>query len=141
MNRDEALKSLQAHGMRLTSPRRAILDVMLASVTPLNADEVRERTGTAGSRSDLSTVYRNLNAFVEAGLLDTVPGGNGERRYILRGTQLAGLRLVCLDCGKILSLPDSELKQVGQAAARQGFDPLTVTVAAHCSHLCEAEQA
>jgi hypothetical protein len=39
----------------------------------------------------------------------------------------------------VLSWPEADLKTVGRAAARQGFDPLSVTLAAHCSHLCEVE--
>jgi Fe2+ or Zn2+ uptake regulation protein len=139
MTRDEALQQLRSAGLRVTGPRRVILDVLLSAGAPVSAEEVHAGTAEAGFASDLSTVYRNLSAFVEAGLLDALPGASGERRYAVRGADPLGLRLVCLDCGKVLSLPDSDLRKVGRAAARQGFDPLTVTVAAHCSHLCEVE--
>jgi Fe2+ or Zn2+ uptake regulation protein len=135
MTGDEAIKILRAAGLRLTGPRRAILHALLGAAGPLSAEDVHTRTGAAGPPSDLSTVYRNLSAFVEAGLLDTLPGANGERRYAVRRAD--ALRLVCLDCGKVLSLPEADLRNVGRAAARQGFDPLSVTLAAHCSHLCE----
>jgi Fur family peroxide stress response transcriptional regulator len=139
MDFNEALKTLQAAGLRLTAPRRAILAALLEAGAPVSAEDLHARTTAAGLASDLSTVYRNLSAFVEAGLLDALPGASGERRYAVRGADPLGVRLMCLDCGKVLSLPDSDFKKVGRAAARQGFDPLTITVAAHCSHLCEAD--
>ena len=139
MTRDEALKTLRAAGLRLTGPRRTILEALLDAAGPLSAEDIHTRTGKDGPPSDLSTVYRNLNTFVEAGLLDTLPGANGERRYAVRRADALGLRLVCLDCGKVLSLPEADLRHVGRAAARQGFDPLSVTLAAHCSDLCEAQ--
>ena len=139
MNREEGLKVLQTAGLRLTSPRRPLLDVLLNAEGPLSAEEIHERAAQAGMESDLSTVYRNLGTFLEAGLVDTLPGSNGERRYELRRPGENGFRLMCPDCGKMLALPEADVRQVGQAAARQGFDPQSLTLAAHCSHLCEVD--
>jgi Fe2+ or Zn2+ uptake regulation protein len=139
MNREQGLKVLQTAGLRLTSPRRAMLDVLLNAAEPLSAEEIHAQADRAGLVSDLSTVYRNLGAFVEAGLVDALPGANGERRYELRRPGENGFRLMCLDCGKMLSLPEADVLQVGAAAARQGFDPQSLTLAAHCSHECELD--
>jgi Fe2+ or Zn2+ uptake regulation protein len=131
---DEALKLLRAAGLRLTGPRRRMLEALMQASGPLAAEEIRAQTG-----GDLSTVYRNLGAFVEAGLLEGLPATNGEKRYVVRRAEAEALRLMCLDCGKFMPLPEADLLQVGRAAARQGFDPQTLTLAAHCAHVCEAQ--
>jgi Fe2+ or Zn2+ uptake regulation protein len=134
MTRDEALKLVRAAGLRLTGPRRKILDAFTAALAPVTAEELHAQTG-----GDLSTVYRNLNAFVGVGLLDALPGANGEKRYELRGASKDGLRLMCLDCGKFMPLPEADLSHVGRAAAMQGFDVQSITLAAHCAHVCDLE--
>ena len=123
---------LRAAGLRSTHSRRKILDALIGADAPLAAEEIHSQTGC-----DLSTVYRSLHAFVEAGLLDALPGTNGEKRFEVR--RAGGPRLMCLDCGKFLPLPEADLSQVGLAAARQGFDPQSITLAAHCAHVCEVD--
>ena len=83
MTRDEALKTLRAAGLRLTGPRRAILEALLDAAGPLSAEDVHAHTRAAGPSSDLSTVYRNLNAFVEAGLLDQREALHHEERHLV----------------------------------------------------------
>ena len=134
MTQDQALVVLRSAGLRLTEPRRKILDVLIAASEPITADDIHARFG---AEADLSTVYRNLLAFVEAGLIDSRPGASGEKRYEVKSQSANGARWMCLDCGKFLPLPEADLVSIGTAAARQGFDPHTLTLAAHCVHTCE----
>ena len=74
---------LRAAGMRVTSTRLAILEVVRAG-QHLAADEVaravRERVGHV----TLQAVYEALGAFTEAGLLRRIDIGTGPARYEAR---------------------------------------------------------
>ncbi len=133
------LNLLRAAGYRLTAPRRALVEVLLAAEVPLRAEDVYDRVRPAGM--NLSTVYRNLNTFVAMGWLDAVPGLNGERHYRVHQAQAPSLALVCLDCGKVnqlVALPDPAL---GAAARALGYkaESLRVQLAAHCNNECGRE--
>ena len=75
----DVYRRLRAAGYRLTAPRRALVDALLAADAPLGAEELHARVN--GSGLNLSTVYRNLSKFVLLGWVETVPGLNGERRF------------------------------------------------------------
>jgi Fur family transcriptional regulator, stress-responsive regulator len=76
----EGADQLRAAGMRVTSTRLAILDVVRMAQHP-GADEiarlVRERVGHV----TLQAVYEALGAFTEAGLLRKIDLGSGPARY------------------------------------------------------------
>ena len=78
----DVYRRLRAAGYRLTAPRRALVDALLAADAPLGAEELHARVN--GSGLNLSTVYRNLSKFVSLGWVETVPGLNGERRFGVR---------------------------------------------------------
>ncbi len=126
---------LRASGYRLTAPRRALVDALLAADGPLCADQVHARV--QGRGLNLSTVYRNLGQFVAMGWLEALPGVNGERRYGVRSTDPHSITVVCLDCGRINLLP-AEVPDLAAAAAGLGYraDSVHVTLSAHCDQKC-----
>jgi Fur family transcriptional regulator, stress-responsive regulator len=90
---------LRAAGMRVTSTRLAILDV-LQQGRHLSTDEVaravRERVGHV----TLQAVYEALAAFSEAGLLRRIDIGTGPARYEARVGDNHH-HLVCRRCGAV----------------------------------------
>ncbi len=97
---------MRAKGMRLTAPRRRIVEALarLGHATP---DEIAAEVGIdGGSELPLSTVYRALEALQELGF---VAHSHLEKRaptYHLSG-HADHLHLVCLGCGGIDELPIS----------------------------------
>src|SRR2546428_12614303 len=66
---DEAVQALRARGLRLTRPRRLVLDVVRAGRLHPSAYYVYNRVRGQLPQVSLGTVYRNLRLLVETGLL------------------------------------------------------------------------
>lgn len=135
----DVYRGLRAAGYRLTVPRRALVDALLAAEAPLGAEELHARV--FGSGLNLSTVYRNLNKFVSLGWVEAVPGLNGERRFGVRSETPDAMTVVCLDCGRVDALP-AEAGALCAAAATLGFRPdsVRVTLSAHCGSASRGDQ-
>lgn len=137
MTHADLLERLRASGYRLTGPRRTLVEALLQAESPLTADDVYVRVRPAGM--NLSTVYRNLSAFVEMGWLTAVRGVNGKQHYRVQQSDTPSLSILCLDCGKlnqVAVVPDAALNDTVRGL---GFktETLRVTLAAHCEHVCE----
>lgn len=67
-------------GRRMTGPRREILAVLLRAGDVLKADEIRERMALPSG--GLVTVYRNLDALVELGVVERLHAENGTQLFL-----------------------------------------------------------
>lgn len=75
--KQQAAGLLRRHGLRVTTPRLAVLRCLAEADRHLSAEGVLERLRVAGCRCARATVYNVLNDFAARGLLRTVsiPGG------------------------------------------------------------------
>ncbi|TMR24823.1 transcriptional repressor [Nonomuraea turkmeniaca] len=90
---------LEAAGIRATSQRLLVLDVLAAHRLPVSAQRVHAELHDRGENIGLTTVYRALSSMTEAGLLHVFIHA-GEAVYRLCGT--AGHHhLVCRVCGLV----------------------------------------
>ncbi len=106
MSSDEARRLLREHGLRVTSPRLAVLELLSQVHKPLSYMDVLHRLGHTDW--DPATIYRNLVKLRDAGLAPVVSRAGGCDRYALAGAQEAAHRhphFVCDDCGEISCLP------------------------------------
>jgi Fur family ferric uptake transcriptional regulator len=109
------LNTVRAHGLRVSTPRRLILEALHAAERPLTAEEV------AADRHDLGSVYRNLDALEAIGVVHHVHLGHAAGRYELRG-RTAGWAS-CEHCGRSIPLGASQLRTIRAAVrAASGFD-------------------
>jgi Fur family ferric uptake transcriptional regulator len=61
--------TLKAHGMRITNSRRIIFELLCKAQKSLSAKEIFEKTNTNKKlKTDLASVYRNLDILTEVGL-------------------------------------------------------------------------
>ena len=85
---------------------------------PLSHAEVVERVGGDDAPWDRATVYRNLVALVEVGLLRVASHSHGVTRYelIAGETDQGHPHFVCEDCGIVSCLPpaDFELPRIAK---------------------------
>ena len=141
MTHADILERLRASGYRLTGPRRALVEALLQAESPLTADDLYARVRGAGM--NLSTVYRNLSAFVEMGWLAAVRGVNGKQHYRVQSADEPSLSILCLDCGKLNQVPAAPDAALNDTVRGLGFktDSLRVTLAAHCEHVCDKRNA
>ena len=100
-------KTLKATGMRATSQRALILDVMRQG--HMDADEIYRQARVKLPRLSLSTVYRTLRMFKEIGLVEELHFDEAHHHYEVK-PRSEHHHLVCLGCGKVIEfVPDPAL--------------------------------
>jgi Fur family ferric uptake transcriptional regulator len=115
-------KELRNAGLKVTTPRVKILDVLESSdKRHLSAEEIYRLLLEQGEDFGLATVYRVLTQFESAGL---VSRNNFEGGYAV--FELADSahhdHIVCVDCGKVEEFVDALIEQrQEQIASERGF--------------------
>lgn len=94
-------RALSEKGLRATSQRAVILDVIRHSSRHLDADEIHQKARKREPRISLSTVYRTLQRFKELGLVEESHFDESHHHY---ETKPSGTHhhLVCMGCGKVV---------------------------------------
>jgi len=91
---DEALRT---HGLRLTGPRRVVLEVVRGTDSHPTAERVHEMVRRRLPRVSLGTVYRNLRLLIAEGLVNELPGPHAR----FDGNVSDHHHFTCLGCGRI----------------------------------------
>jgi Fur family ferric uptake transcriptional regulator len=109
---EAAAAVVRSAGMRYSTARRLVLEALYAADAPLTADQI------AGDM-DVASVYRNLEALEEIGLVRHFHLGHGPGYYVRAA---AGVReyMLCEACGAVRSVEPAALDGV-RAAIRDGF--------------------
>ena len=92
---------LNTAGLRVTSQRALILEIIRQGQGHLDADEVYRRGREKQPRLSLSTVYRTLRLFKKLGLVEEVHFDEAHHHYETKPPTVHH-HLVCLDCGKVI---------------------------------------
>lgn len=106
------------HGFRLTGPRRAVVDVLVAHAVPLSVAEIHAKLEIR--RANLVSVYRAVNLLCELGLLQVADTSKGTQRFEL-AEQFIGHHhhLICQECGRVEDLDGCVLEEDVLDALRQ----------------------
>jgi Fe2+ or Zn2+ uptake regulation protein len=118
----DAEATLRARGLRLTGPRRLVLDVVRATESHPTAEWVHRMVRRRRPRVSLGTVYRNLRLLVAQGLVKELPGPHTR----FDGNVSEHHHFTCLGCGAISDVqrPATEPHSralCGRMAAQSGF--------------------
>lgn len=104
---DELLKRSQ---LSVTAGRRRILELFLQQDGALSHGDIERK---AGEKFDRVTVYRTLQAFLEKGLIHSIPTADNSIRYALcKDDCTAGqhrddhVHFICNQCGNAVCLKD-----------------------------------
>lgn len=100
----EIYSKLRAKGLRITSQKKMILDVFLENANRmLSAHDVY--TLLPGNVTiDTATVYRNIQKFMDFGILESMNDEQGVNRYTVYDREHHHY-LICTECGKIIKIP------------------------------------
>jgi Fe2+ or Zn2+ uptake regulation protein len=114
--------AIRARGLRLTGPRRVVLEVLRGTESHPTAEWVHRVVRRRLPRVSLGTVYRNLRLLVAEGLAAEIPGPHARFDANLE----AHHHFTCVRCGRILDVdgPLAEphaLALRGRVAARTGL--------------------
>jgi Fur family ferric uptake transcriptional regulator len=107
---EEALAVLRARGLRVTASRRLVLQALFRG----GGDPVSAEALAGGLELDLGSVYRNLEALEQQGLVRHVHLGHGPGLY---ARVVEGQReyLYCVHCHAVRAVPPDQLDLVRDA--------------------------
>jgi Fe2+ or Zn2+ uptake regulation protein len=99
--RESILKKLKEKGLKLTSQRLAIIEV-LVDMTPIHpsAALIYQEARKKGKRLSLSTVYATLNELSKHGIIKMLEFDRMENRY--EANMAEHINLICKGCKKIV---------------------------------------
>lgn len=116
---DGALTAVRARGLRVSAARRLVLEALAAADGPMSAEQIAAGVGGRVPRSDLGSVYRNLDKLQDAGIVHHVHLGHGPGLWVLTGDTPRGY-VACERCGDYRATPAAELDVV-RAYIRRTF--------------------
>ena len=98
----EARQLCEVRKLRLTSRRRQVLEILLASHQPLGAyDILAELNRAGGERIAPPIVYRALEFLMDEGLIHRIESRNAFICCIHPGHQCTAQFLICRDCEQV----------------------------------------
>lgn len=101
MNINNLKETLKINGYKLTEQRLAILKILVNNNTKLiSVEKILKQTKEIYHRTNMSTVYRNLNILDKLNLLYKVVTEDGISLYKLICSSRNHHHLICKQCGK-----------------------------------------
>jgi Fe2+ or Zn2+ uptake regulation protein len=130
---EEASQVLAGAGLRVTRPRRAVVELLERTTTPLDAAAVHQKLRSQGVHVDRASVYRVLSVLEAQGLVHRVLSTSGFLAcHPPAHIHLSGLpeprdknchhHLLCRQCGRALEIHcDGLAPLLGAIAQTTGF--------------------
>ena len=108
-------------GLRMTLPRKIILEVIEASADHPDVDELYRRSVEKDRSISIATVYRTIKLFEEAGIIEKLDIGDGRARYEEAGEHHE--HLIDIETGEIIEFQNEELEEMKrQVAFKMGYE-------------------
>jgi Fur family ferric uptake transcriptional regulator len=113
-------KFLSQQGMRVTAPRRKLLQVILRFKENFSSEELCRAVQKSSRNIGRATVYRTLKVLVDGGVLKSVDHGRGKISYLLRFSRKTTLaELLCINCGRVEVIEAPFMEWYAQSAAQK----------------------
>jgi Fur family ferric uptake transcriptional regulator len=113
---------IRASGGRMTAARRAVIDEIVGAGGHVTAEDLIERVRGALPGVDPSTIYRNLSALEDAGVVYHVHLAHGPSVYHLTDADKIHAHAVCEHCGAEAEVPAGALRELANdLLAANGF--------------------
>ena len=108
-------------GMRMTEQRRVIARVLDAAEDHPDVEELYSRASSIDSGISISTVYRTVKLFEDAGIIERHEFRDGRARYETISDEHHD-HLIDLRSGKVIEFRDEEIERLQvEVARRLGF--------------------
>ena len=110
-----------AKGMRLTDQRRTIARIVEGASDHPDVEELHRRASAIDPRISISTVYRTLKLFEEAGIIERHEFRDGRARYEPASEDHHD-HLIDLRSGAVVEFNNAEIERIQERIARElGF--------------------
>ncbi len=107
---EDARTVLKQRGLRYSRPREAILGFLLEEDRHVSAESLYLDLKQRGEELSLSTVYLNLSALADAGLVRTFRGATGQALY--DSNVSPHYHVVCAETGEVQDVPAPKIDGV-----------------------------
>ncbi len=112
---------MRERGLRVSSARRLVLEVLFAAEAPVSAEWIANGIAGRVPPSDLTSVYRNLETLEELGIVRHVHLGHGPGLYALAEASDREY-LLCDACGAVQAVEPQTLDEARAAILEElGF--------------------
>jgi Fur family ferric uptake transcriptional regulator len=105
-------------GMRMTEQRRVIAQVIEAAADHPDVEELYRRASAIDDRISLSTVYRTVNLFEEAGLITKHDFKDGRARFELIPDEHHD-HLIDIRSGMVIEFRNEEIEAIQEVIAKR----------------------
>lgn len=105
-------------GMRMTEQRRVIARVLQASTDHPDVEELYRRASAVDPNISISTVYRTVKLFEDAGIIERHDFRDGRSRYETLPEEHHD-HLIDLRSGKVIEFRSEEIEQIQEVIARK----------------------
>lgn len=110
-------EAVQQRGLRLTSRRRLVLDILQESHEHLDADMVYERARRKDPRISLATVYRTLALFKLLGVVEEHQFGESHGHFETVQSS-PHYHFTCVECGQVSEFAAPEMDALAHQACQ-----------------------
>ena len=118
---DDLVGRLRRRGVRVTAPRRAVLESLVALGSHVTAEALHEDARRRHPALSASSVYRTMELLHDVGIVTHVHLGHGPAEYHLADEH--HVHAVCEACGAVAEVPDGVAAGFAErVAAELGFD-------------------
>ena len=111
-------ESCIARGMRMTDQRRVIARIVEAATDHPDVEELYRRASEVDPRISLSTVYRTVNLFEEAGLVTKHDFKDGRARFEPIPEEHHD-HLIDIRSGKVIEFQNEEIEAIQELIAKR----------------------
>ena len=126
--RQRFLDFLAQKNLRLTGPRRAIIEAVFNTERHFTADELLAWARRRDKSVSRATVYRTLPLLTESGLVREMDFGKDHKVYDPNYAERPHHNhIICQDCGKIVEFESQKIEELEDEISRQ----LGFSVSAH----------
>ncbi|MCK9362049.1 MAG: transcriptional repressor [Syntrophales bacterium] len=140
----DASETLKNSGLAKTAQRMAVLESLLGTDHPLNANEILQQT-TGEIRINRVTVYRILSSLRDSGIIREIENGHGISSYEMAcAHNPVHPHFRCRSCGRIICLPSLTLSQAWDWLAQPAdfsIEKIDVQLTGICAPCQQAENS
>jgi Fur family ferric uptake transcriptional regulator len=116
---------LRRRGLKMTEPRRTILEAFLSLESHVSAEGLLAEARRRDPRIGQATIFRTIKLLAEAGLAREACEDSGGRQYEHAFLHAHHDHLICVSCGKIVEFSDEAIEAAQAAVYRScGFEPI-----------------
>ena len=115
---DTILQRCERKGLRMTSQRKIIAQVLENAADHPDVEELYKRASKIDPTISIATVYRTVKLFDEAGILDKLEFGDGRARYEDAEREHHD-HLIDINSGRVIEFMDSDIEKLQEKIAQK----------------------